>query len=520
MLTRWATVMGLLSCLVVGCPPFSDDAAFYLCRQSADCDPGAVCINGACCSPASCATLPGRCGVLDDGCGGQLTCGCRESEVCGLERAEECGCRKAGCAGRCGTFDDGCGASMECACAPPQTCGGGGQSGMCGCTARTECNQACGFVLDGCGARLDCGDPCVFPEVCGGVVPNECAPRSACDGVQCGLVDSGETLGKVWCGGCPNGQACEGNLCVPAVRPFCWSDPQLWTEIDESYGPEAVAVPFIERGRVWLYIGNHQLASDDVGCRRHARLPMLDWTTPVLASYEQLRTSDFSNLPMSSCRIGDPPCRGKVSTPAVRPDGLEMFYDGNYPCFDWWDNELYVATRSSLDDPWSQGEFISFLSTRNDTKDDGVNSPLMLPDNRTLIYRRAGFLEYTRRATTRAGDRSFTSTTALPLIDEVDNPGEFVNQLNAMSISCDGEHLLYTRSVHNANGSAAHEGRRVKILSIDPVQLGTAEPYDVPAHGWWSAYGAVIAIAESPDCSTMYFSTQRNTYYRTRVRCQ
>jgi hypothetical protein len=39
-----------------------------------------------------------------------------------------------------------------------QTCGGGGESGVCGCTKST-CGGRCGTLDDGCGGQLDCG-PC------------------------------------------------------------------------------------------------------------------------------------------------------------------------------------------------------------------------------------------------------------------------------------------------------------------------------------------------------------------------
>lgn len=42
-----------------------------------------VCLDGACCLPASCSTLGVQCGQTDDGCGGVLSCGaCSVSEVC------------------------------------------------------------------------------------------------------------------------------------------------------------------------------------------------------------------------------------------------------------------------------------------------------------------------------------------------------------------------------------------------------------------------------------------------------
>jgi hypothetical protein len=57
------------------------------------------------------------------------------------------------------------------ACVAPQTCGGGGTTGVCGCTptaTATLCaGKECGTVANGCGGTVSCGS-CTAPHTCGG----------------------------------------------------------------------------------------------------------------------------------------------------------------------------------------------------------------------------------------------------------------------------------------------------------------------------------------------------------------
>lgn len=76
-----------------------------------------ILIDGACCTPTTCAAQGKSCGALADGCGGTLQCG---------------------------------------SCAEPKTCGGGGKPGVCGCTRATCAAGECGQRPDGCGGMLTC----------------------------------------------------------------------------------------------------------------------------------------------------------------------------------------------------------------------------------------------------------------------------------------------------------------------------------------------------------------------------
>ena len=371
----------LAAMVLVGCPPFSEDPAFYLCRTSSECGASAVCFEDRCCAPKTCADLPDQCGNIDDGCGDALLCGCDDDEICGAVEANRCSCAKDVCNGRCGEVDDGCGGKLACECSTPNTCGGGGTAGMCGCTPDV-CGARCGRIADGCAGSSTCPNNCVFPAVCGGVTPNQCGVRAICDNIECGLVADGDR--QVWCASCATGQACESNRCVPATRPFCWGPPEVWTAVEEPFGPEMIAVPRVENGELFLYVARENLDDSDPACRRHGRLPLRDWTTPVLERYEALESSNFDDLSAATCRQHDRPCHGKVWAGAPINDGLEMIYDANYPCFDWSDNELYISTRASIGEPWSRGEYVPNLGTRNAFTEDSIRNPVLMPDRRTL----------------------------------------------------------------------------------------------------------------------------------------
>ena len=132
------------------------------------------------CTPhASCEAVEAECGVVSDGCGGELKCGeCSAPLECSpSNQCEEDPCEPQTCSdieATCGTVDDGCGEQLDCGgCSGSDTCGGGGGgvANQCGCTP-TSCESAgaeCGTIPDGCGGELDCGnceeDLCEQPSV-------------------------------------------------------------------------------------------------------------------------------------------------------------------------------------------------------------------------------------------------------------------------------------------------------------------------------------------------------------------
>src|ERR1700690_1886960 len=97
------------------------------------------------CTPVVCASTGGSyCGLIGDGCGGELDCGaCAAPQTCGANVPSVCGV--PGCAATvttcslpggqyCGVIGDGCGRSIDCgsSCGANATCGGGGVAQVCG----------------------------------------------------------------------------------------------------------------------------------------------------------------------------------------------------------------------------------------------------------------------------------------------------------------------------------------------------------------------------------------------------
>ena len=209
-------------------------------------------VDSGTCTPTICNQLNGKyCGIVGNGCGGQMDCGgCSGGQSCGgsgipnlCSFAPDSGvCRPLNCTqmnGKyCGVVGNGCGGQMDCGgCGAGLTCGGAGLPNVCGAAADsgtcmpTSCTQAggkyCGVVGNGCGGTQDCGG-CPGGQTCGGAgTPNLCgsaADSGACsptvctnaNGKYCGVVGNG-CGGSIDCGSCPGAQTCGGagfsNLC-------------------------------------------------------------------------------------------------------------------------------------------------------------------------------------------------------------------------------------------------------------------------------------------------------------------
>jgi hypothetical protein len=130
-------------------------------ESDVDCGgPGCTpCVVGAICA------VDGDCQSLS--CQSHLCAGptCSDAVKNGAETGVDCGgptCAKCGAGQGCVTSTD---------CAAPTTCGGGGASGVCGCTpdpvAVTCGAQTCGSAVDNCGGTTSCGT-CSYPYTCGG----------------------------------------------------------------------------------------------------------------------------------------------------------------------------------------------------------------------------------------------------------------------------------------------------------------------------------------------------------------
>ncbi|MGM0576650.1 MAG: hypothetical protein ACQEXJ_13055 [Myxococcota bacterium] len=110
----------------------------------------------------------------------------------------------------CGVVDDGCGGTMSCGlCSPLNECGGGGTPNVCGCTPDCE-GKSCGG--DGCGGK--CGT-CESPTPhcsAGQCTVDECVPD--CEGRECGPDGCGDI-----CGSCSGNDACADGVCE--CQPQC-----------------------------------------------------------------------------------------------------------------------------------------------------------------------------------------------------------------------------------------------------------------------------------------------------------
>lgn len=217
------------------------------------CATGDLCIQGECvtptCHPKTCDNVgpggtPVACGVYGSGCDGvELDCnrpaedgGCGPNQVCNYAtgQCDDPPCVKLtpaeACANEtCGIVGDGCGGQINCetvedgafACPEGTTCGGGGVPGKCGAgqcdpiPVEVACAGKCGWGIDGCGGGYECssengGETCTGGEFCGGGgVPGECgkppcespAMEVLCAGLNCGTV-SDQCGGTVSCGTC------------------------------------------------------------------------------------------------------------------------------------------------------------------------------------------------------------------------------------------------------------------------------------------------------------------------------
>ena len=240
-----------------------------------ECTAGQTCTNSACkdsgatCTPATCATKNHVCGQDGDGCGGILDCGaCGTGKQCKYaaigntcEDIPPPACTPdlpaEACMNTCGIVGDGCGGQIDCqmtgfGCPSGQSCGGGGVPGQCGsgtqaCTpiaAAEACAGKCGTQSNGCEGTYSCtaangGQTCdtAAGESCGGGgVANvcgkpPCTPKSstqACPGSggnkSCGQQPDG-CGGLVDCGGCAQDQQCgltSASICgtIPSCQPI------------------------------------------------------------------------------------------------------------------------------------------------------------------------------------------------------------------------------------------------------------------------------------------------------------
>ncbi|MFO0728398.1 MAG: hypothetical protein U1E65_31775 [Myxococcota bacterium] len=194
---------------------------------------------------------------------------------------------------------------------------------------------------------------------------------------------------------------------------------------------------------------------------------------------------------------------GQTQSPWIRADGLELFVASNYP--DHGDPEIQVSGRAHLGDPWPLGQAAGNIGIPI-LNSDGVFDPILLADDRSIVYRRVGGEIYLgRRPSSAAGDLSFEPVAA------VETSAGTLNHVQGMGLSCDGGFLLY---VDDANQPRMRSILRLpmepgEVLSLGPLtQLAVAaSPPDL------------VRVTEAPDCSLLILSGASTLYVAERVPC-
>jgi hypothetical protein len=172
-------------CSASGCCPNASD----------ECD-----ADDQCCTPKTCADLPGQCGTLDDGCDGVIDCGgCPMGQTCGGGGVpNQCGCPPPQCpaAANCGTITNACGAAV--------TCGG-----PCPASAPACIANVCGIC-----SATNAGTSCVPPD--GDTDQATCQANGRC------CVESGGDSGGVPGQSCFTANCCSRRCFHDATRTVCF----------------------------------------------------------------------------------------------------------------------------------------------------------------------------------------------------------------------------------------------------------------------------------------------------------
>jgi hypothetical protein len=216
----------------------------------------------------------------------------------------------------------------------------------------------------------------------------------------------------------------------------------------------------------------------------------------------------------------------------VRADGLEMFFSSSFPSGAYCDDQVYLASRSSLSEPWGAAVEIPVLMhphpapaacpPKANPPNEAEVLPLLLPDYRTLVFydESVGALLFSTRNTTVAGDLAFSA--AKPTNFDANANGSMVE--SALSLSCDRQHVLYSYKPTDqlpptafiapiASFSPLEFGAPSKVLQRAPGSL--PEPISNPAF----LDGPNLNLIESPDCQWLFLSDAFFVYYSQRVPC-
>ena len=189
------------------------------------------------CTPKTCTAVSGDqyCDIdIGDGCGASVHCGptcsktgwaCGGDHICkgGPDVCTPLACLTANDDQYCGVVGDGCGGQVDCG----STCKNAGwlcETGLCRgpkdkCTPISckpaEGGQYCGIVGDRCGHPLNCGTDCSAAGASGDWV---CGTKSVCvGGPTCKKLTCNPTEGGQYCGDI--GDGCGGSLSCPTTCP-------------------------------------------------------------------------------------------------------------------------------------------------------------------------------------------------------------------------------------------------------------------------------------------------------------
>jgi hypothetical protein len=305
----------------------------------------------------------------------------------------------------------------------------------------------------------------------------------------------------------PNDPCADGGC----QREFCWDEPQLLEGVNAEGRQDIGGTPIEESGAVWLYFSTSRwspaVQSSTTPSSVHAKIRLIDATHADPSSVERVTTGDF---------VG----KGWSGRPVFSSDGLEMFFSSSRPDAVWWDNECYLAHRSTSGGPWSEPTVVADLAGAGEA-DTNIDTPVPLPDRLTMLAWQSNLhqivsFKRTRRA---PGDTDFAHEVSLVF--------ERGYTLWPASISCDGQYLFYVRRARYWRPTeqfpqdAPHEPR-VALIGYEPVTLTRARSIPLPVgthYGGPRQEKGIVSLAEHPDCTHIYFSDFSDIYVAKKVSC-
>lgn len=289
-------------------------------------------------------------------------------------------------------------------------------------------------------------------------------------------------------------------------REFCWGAPRpiegLGTQNIDTGGNIAC-----EDDEAWLYFSTSLWTKRPI-----PGTPYFDHqSVHARARFNAGNAIDDLTLepvfpPADTSTTGEIGGQGFVGPPVLRHDGREMFFASDRPDQVWWDNELWSASRSSLESRFDKPKVLDTVVSTSTVNLDPVNWIGILGDDRTIIYVKdpggARLVSAARRETTEPGDRSFHEfATGLELQPQGVDIGSPV-------ASCDGFHLFY----HYVTPDNFRQAAVAQILSYDPLVIGASRDLDLRINDGLGP-DELHGFYELPDCSGLILSSPAAMYF-------